>query len=591
MTIQKTNNNIILVFGLLIVFVAGLIRFWHLDMDPPVSLGLHFISDEGWWSHNARNKILFGQWKLDEFNQGLLVSPTYCYATYIAFKVFGVGLASARIVPAISGFLSVLLFGMILKQKKIPDYIILMSMLFLGFSFGFVTLNRIAYVDSTAFLFILSAWWFLENRRYGSWKIILAGIASGLALVTKSYVLTLLPIFIILLFVRAVSRKTSIIQILSHCVLFSIGVGIVGIIWYIAVYIPNSVEYKIMYYLWKDGNVPGSIRQAVRNIPAFFFQKRSDGVYLSRFVLLNFPLFILLWYRCIQLSGRDKGSIKNALRQIPFFEKEAFIWLFMLIMCIAPLTAKPFRRYIFLYPPLILIAVSTITATTRTLSSSKTTMSFKFIRTFIWVIFPILLLTPFVSRNLFPISENLSINKFQIHSSQTISSQFIISIAVVSLIFLLLSFLPRPRISVKTSNRSLFILVLFLLFNGLFLWNMFSYSTDSMKQTSKELGNQYFKPGTIVLGGIADTLCLENKARAIAIWGREEAERVLNENPVERFNPDYLLILISIDGIPWGAEDRYLRYADKNNFIKEIRLLPLPDGNHRVISQLYSLKP
>ena len=55
----------------LIIFIVlfGL-RLIHITADPPANLswsgGLFF--DEGALAHNARNKVLFGEWKLDEWN-------------------------------------------------------------------------------------------------------------------------------------------------------------------------------------------------------------------------------------------------------------------------------------------------------------------------------------------------------------------------------------------------------------------------------------------------------------------------------------------------------------------------------------------
>ena len=45
--------------------------------DPPwlSTIGITW-HDEGVWAHNARNKVLFGQWQLDQWNP-MYVSPAF----------------------------------------------------------------------------------------------------------------------------------------------------------------------------------------------------------------------------------------------------------------------------------------------------------------------------------------------------------------------------------------------------------------------------------------------------------------------------------------------------------------------------------
>ena len=56
----------------LIILGAAAIRLVALNADPPPSMSYTFVSDEAWWVHNARNRVLFGNWVLDDFDQGFL---------------------------------------------------------------------------------------------------------------------------------------------------------------------------------------------------------------------------------------------------------------------------------------------------------------------------------------------------------------------------------------------------------------------------------------------------------------------------------------------------------------------------------------
>ena len=67
--------------------------------------------DEGAWVHNARNKALFGSWRLDEWNP-LFIAPVFTGLEYLSFELFGVGVRQARLVSEMAGVLSVLLLGL-----------------------------------------------------------------------------------------------------------------------------------------------------------------------------------------------------------------------------------------------------------------------------------------------------------------------------------------------------------------------------------------------------------------------------------------------------------------------------------------------
>ena len=58
--------------------------------------------DEGAWVHNARNKAIFGSWRVDEWNP-LFIAPVFTGLEYLSFEMFGVGLRQARLVSEIAG--------------------------------------------------------------------------------------------------------------------------------------------------------------------------------------------------------------------------------------------------------------------------------------------------------------------------------------------------------------------------------------------------------------------------------------------------------------------------------------------------------
>ena len=77
--------------GIILAFL-GLFAFQaiHLDGDPSPMKGASDIDDEGFWQHNAREKVILGTFLPDELNQALIGSPLFTAAQYGVFSLLGV---------------------------------------------------------------------------------------------------------------------------------------------------------------------------------------------------------------------------------------------------------------------------------------------------------------------------------------------------------------------------------------------------------------------------------------------------------------------------------------------------------------------
>jgi predicted membrane-bound mannosyltransferase len=99
-----------------ILLVAAVLRTIFPTADPPWRSSVGIVwHDEGGWTHNARNRALYGAWRQDEWNP-MYVSPVFTGVEYAAFAACGVGLWQARLAPAACGVLSVLLLGLALRR-------------------------------------------------------------------------------------------------------------------------------------------------------------------------------------------------------------------------------------------------------------------------------------------------------------------------------------------------------------------------------------------------------------------------------------------------------------------------------------------
>lgn len=95
-----------------LVLLAAVLRGVFPTADPPWRTTVGVVwHDEGAWTHNARNKALWGTWTTDAWNP-MYVAPVFTGLEYAAFSAFGVGLWQARSVSMVAGVVSVWLIGL-----------------------------------------------------------------------------------------------------------------------------------------------------------------------------------------------------------------------------------------------------------------------------------------------------------------------------------------------------------------------------------------------------------------------------------------------------------------------------------------------
>jgi 4-amino-4-deoxy-L-arabinose transferase-like glycosyltransferase len=179
------RTSIAVVLGLVILVIAATLRTAWLTADPPTQPGLGIVwHDEGAWVHNARNKVLWGEWRTDAWNP-VFVAPVFTALEYAAFSAFGVGTWQARTVPVASGLLAIVLLaaGLAAIGGRLAA---LTGAALLSANYVFVMWNRAALMESTMTAFIVASWaaYALAGRRPRAG--LLAGIAVVLAWFTKA---------------------------------------------------------------------------------------------------------------------------------------------------------------------------------------------------------------------------------------------------------------------------------------------------------------------------------------------------------------------------------------------------------------------
>src|SRR4029079_6181932 len=96
----------------LILALAALMRGLYPAADPPWNPSVGIVwHDEGPWVHNARNRAMFGSWSMDKWNP-MDIAPLVTGVEYVSFRLLGVGVRQARLVPEICGLAAVCLLAL-----------------------------------------------------------------------------------------------------------------------------------------------------------------------------------------------------------------------------------------------------------------------------------------------------------------------------------------------------------------------------------------------------------------------------------------------------------------------------------------------
>ncbi len=205
MTLSTAQIRVLCGLGLLVSF--GL-RFLHLDADPSFWLDRDFITDEGWWAHNPRNKVLFNQWILDDHNISLFTAPVFAALQFVVFQWLGTDFWTIRLLPALSGVLTVVVFYAVLRDVLSPRARLLAAG-FVALDHALVLHSRVNLVESTLLLFFMIAVYAWYRGRTHPLAYLAAGASLAIMLASKATGFYLLSGFLVLAVLERLRRRTG----------------------------------------------------------------------------------------------------------------------------------------------------------------------------------------------------------------------------------------------------------------------------------------------------------------------------------------------------------------------------------------------
>ena len=318
-----------------ILILAALVRGLFPSADPPWNPTVGVVwHDEGAWTHNARNKALFGEWKADAWNP-MYIAPVFTALEYASFRAFGVGVRQARVVPEVLGWLSVVLLALGVASLAGRRAALLAAAL-LATNYVYTMWNRAALMETPMTAFIVASWYCYtraeQSPRWG-WG---AGAFALAAFFTKAsaafFVGAIAADTLISLFVTG-RRRMAIVVMLSGVVFATL-----ALVFFVA---PNWEEYR--FYNWQ---------MSVTRKPSYSLAALIDRA--SWFPVLH-DLFTRMWFTVLIAIAGALGLLAR-WRQVAAGERLLGWWVALGALELVLHDVGNERRFIFFIPAFVALA-------------------------------------------------------------------------------------------------------------------------------------------------------------------------------------------------------------------------------------------
>lgn len=566
--LQKIISNILcnkksqyLLLIILFIFMS-LVRIIHINADPPagsLSWSGVFLTDEGWWTHNAVNKVLFGDWIVDDFNP-IFITPAFTFFQFISFKLLGVSFASARLVCVFFSLFTLIFIFLSLKDWFKKE-IVLLSVVFLGFNYVYIMYNRLALLETPMIFFLVLAFYFwqkgLKNKKY---NYFLAGISLFIAYLVKPTAIFAIPVYIVASLFVSVFEERKKEKILLY---FLVGLLSISFMWLLFWVLPNYSWWAFCnsYYITEKFSL--SPITHIQSIVTFFGSS----------FFLKMPIVSSLSFFYVMISFYELITKPHKLNPIEIF---VISWLIIGSGFLAFFAYQPVRYFMILIPSMC-IAASVFLNKLIIINAFKTPKYnlYSIFYVFIWLEMINLAVSFNFIKSLVLLKEEnicaMAIESSLLAHQRTFILMFSLAFLVLTTIIVFVLYLLKSRISNKEINISkrfiVAIVVIVIICSG--IANGLQYSNGvktpeySLVNTAKEVKAIVGEKG-ILTGNIANTLALENNIFTITLM----EER--NKNNSIEFNITHLILIqYNIENL----KRKYPKTFDNAVFLKKFEVL------------------
>ncbi|MEK6407607.1 MAG: glycosyltransferase family 39 protein [Acidobacteriota bacterium] len=325
-----------------ILGAALLLRVINLDADPSALISRDFITDEGWWAHNARNALFYGEWRIDEYNLGLYSAYLYNFLLYVTFKLFGISFTTLRMLSALCGWLTVImLFDM--ARREISTRAAFFASVLLGFSNLHIVYSRTGFTESVMVFFLAFTLWSWSIRRTHQLFALIAGVSLGLMVVTKITAIYFIPGFVLAGAAAAIRHSLS----RREALLFLSGTGLVGAAYGILFIVPNFGDW-LRFNLQNGSGSEWSTRPSslIDSIPRLL----ASPFYAEAPLITALTVLSL----CLLVVGASRNGLTKTIRAAGELEITSAMLLIGYLFFLSITRYQPERRFI---PALLLMVV------------------------------------------------------------------------------------------------------------------------------------------------------------------------------------------------------------------------------------------
>lgn len=534
---QERKVRFLFLLGLCMVvgLMLGL-RCVALDSDayPRLSWSSALLTDEGFYLHNARNRILFGHPQTDQFNNALIM-PLLDVLQTAVFRLIGVGVVQTRLISVVFGLLTIGLFFDALRRAFGLRTAVIGGLL-LGLDHVMLLYSRLALMDTPgAFVLVAAFWVWVRSGEKGSltWlRPALCGAVLGSCYGVRGLGAIVFPVPFLIWGWEAwkarrqgdqAAGRLAFRKLLGAAVGLMLALGVYGVAWYL----PNRAELTRVnhFYLFVQ-LIPENLGQlylfATKSLVG---DERGYCSYLFRHTPVQFVCGLLgfaFW-------GLRRGRV--GLRSEP--RRNAIylgLWLLIAWIFFAGVRYSPPRYYLLFYPALTGIAalvLGHIDAVLRTVGSHQ------LVRT---------LLGGFLTFHLFEAG---------LHHRNGTTEYIVYSAVVVVCLYLFLLPTGRGRFRRKPARRlrpAVMAFAVWALLNALWLGDWLTHLTYRQRDADRWLAAN-LPPQSVLVGDAAPGLCLNNRFVAVCVIAG-----LCNDNrPLEQFanQPRYVVILDGERNTDW----------------------------------------
>jgi 4-amino-4-deoxy-L-arabinose transferase-like glycosyltransferase len=527
------------------ILVALLIgsRFFALDADPPHSMSKDYVSDEGWWAHNARQHVVFGRWIMDEHNAGLMWAPLYSGALRVIYQVAGCGLWQTRSLAAISGVATCLAVFVCLRSLH-GMRAAMFSSLLLATNYFWLSYNRVAFVESFQAAMVTGSMLAVAASVRRPVIGMAAGLLFGLAVLAKISALSYSVVFAAFWAWQWISpgqvpdkgkARWCTLRAASG---FAGGVAAVLVIAWLLLVLPNGT------IIAAEGKKAVSLTAHQRlfvGIATLGIGQRPQGLFTSHFIL-HAPL-LLAGVVCIAVR-----QLADWRRPLDSTTRLCWCWLILgLVMIGVRSHFDEDRRYLAMLPAMSILLGIELAQSGLTIVSRRELIG----RSKLWLR---ILLAGVVAMVLgFALRTQLTIQLFELlgpaasdpphdfgQPSASALAWLLVSFVAFCLLVPLARWLPADRMHLSAGVVLLVIVGL----NVAKVGYSFSHRTYMLPQAAQvltQIGQRLPEDSPVVLGDSADTLGLGTRFFTFIIRRWDHNQNYLNLDGWERFDPSIVL--------------------------------------------------